>query len=392
MLEYPISEIAFIFPPMLDEEFDKLVNSIQENGLVEPIALWRGEIIDGRHRYKACQQLGIESRVVELEDDIDPIAYIIAKNEVRRHLTTSQRAMIAYKLIEKSKTLKPAPSLDFRDIKFNDSEKQNPSQVEKSKNGRLTQQNVSNVLNVTETTIGFAKKVATKGSPTVQKAVESGQIAVSDAANIVEESKRVQTQMVKAVISGKAKNVTGAINARNRKELAENPPQLPKGEYRTIVIDPPWQIEKIPREVRPNQHGFDYPTMSVEEIGDIKLPLAPDAFVFLWTTQKYLHDAFHILERWEVNYRFTMVWHKRGGIQPYNYAQSNVEFILVGAKGNPLFIDLKSFKAGFEAPRGKHSVKPEAFYDTVRRVTAEPRLDMFSRRKIDGFDVWGNEV
>ena len=50
---------------------------------------------------------------------------------------------------------------------------------------------------------------------------------------------------------------------------------------------------------------------------------------------------------------------------------------IIGAKGNPLFTDLTSFKAGFEAPRAEHSVKPEEFYDVVRRVTAEP-LDMFA--------------
>ena len=392
MNEYPISSFALLFPPMLDEEFDNLVNSIKENGLLEPIALWHGKIIDGRHRYEACKETGVECRFVELEEDIDPIAYIIAKNDIRRHLTTSQRAIIAYKLVEKSKTLEPSGSVGSGNGKFSIFENLPEFKEETSKNEELTEQEASQIFKVNPKTIKFAQKVVTQGSPSIQKAVESGQIAVSDAANIVHESKQVQEQAVKAVIEGRAKNVTAAINARNRKQMAKNPPPLPTGQYRTIVIDPPWQIEKIPREVRPNQHGLDYPTMSVEEIGTIELPLAPDAFVFLWTTQKYLHDAFHILEQWNVNHRFTMVWHKPGGIQPYNYAQSNVEFILVGAKGNPLFIDLKSFYAGFKAPRAEHSVKPEEFYDVVRRVTIAPRLDMFSRRSIDGFDIWGNEV
>ena len=174
--------------------------------------------------------------------------------------------------------------------------------------------------------------------------------------------------------------------------LIDNPPEIPAGQYRTIVVDPPWPMEKIEREVRPNQAGFDYPTMSIEEIASMTLPIADDAFVFLWTTQKFLPGAFHIMENWGLKYRFTMVWHKNGGIQPYNSAQFNCEFILLGSKGAPLFADLKAFKTAFNAPRQGHSIKPDEFYDLIRRVTLDPRLDMFSRREIEGFDVWGHEV
>ena len=76
MSEYPISPLAMLFPPMLDEDFDKLVSSIQEQGLLEPITLYQGEIIDGRHRYKACKQLGIECQFTELNDDTDPITLV----------------------------------------------------------------------------------------------------------------------------------------------------------------------------------------------------------------------------------------------------------------------------------------------------------------------------
>lgn len=153
-------------------------------------------------------------------------------------------------------------------------------------------------------------------------------------------------------------------------------------------------MTKINREVRPNQEGFDYPTMSVEEIAAMDVPdrFANDAFVFLWTTQKFLPDAFAILERWGVKYRFTMVWHKPGGIQPHNSPQFNCEFVVVGSVGNPQFLDQKAFSTAFNAPRAGHSVKPEEFYDLLRRVTPGPRLDMFSRRDIEDFDAWGNQV
>lgn len=67
-------------------------------------------------------------------------------------------------------------------------------------------------------------------------------------------------------------------------------PEIPKGKYRTIVIDPPWPMQKIDREVRPNQAAFDYPVMTLEEIE--RLPVedlsASNSHLYLWTTQKFL--------------------------------------------------------------------------------------------------------
>jgi len=173
------------------------------------------------------------------------------------------------------------------------------------------------------------------------------------------------------------------VETRQAKELA--------GEYDVIVIDPPWPMEKIERDVRPNQSEFDYPTMDEIELAGIKMPAADDCHMWLWTTHRFLPMALRLLDSWNFKYVCTFVWHKPGGFQPIGLPQYNCEFAVYARRGTPQFIDTKAFPVCFDAPRGKHSEKPEAFYEVVRRVTAGRRIDIFNRREIDGFDVWGKE-
>jgi len=473
---YPLHELAHTFPGMTPAEYEGLKADIAAHGVHQAIVIWRGAVVDGRHRYQAAQELGLNAEAVPfriLDDDDDAEAIVWSSNMMRRQLLDGQKGIIAARWtkirqgengIEHQTAGKPdgfpknghskearanragisATSLLRADAIFDwGNQTGNQALIDSVFLGKVTLADAYKAVMLEKRSMADAEAAAARAEEAAARAEEARRTAEraaerarQDAAALeasaeaaarafqesqaaeraTEQSERVRqrAELTSSVVRraaadtvqrreaetkpkverGVMRTALAEVNAIERQKLAENPPELPVGIYRTVVIDPPWPMAKIPREVRPNQVGFDYPTMSLEEIGalDIGARLADDSFCFLWTTQKFLPVAFDIMAGWGLDYRFTMVWHKPGGIQIYNYPQYNCEFIIVGSKGSPDFVDTKAFNTAFKADRQGHSVKPDEFYDLLRRVTAGPRLDMFSRRNIDGFEVWGNQA
>ena len=165
--------------------------------------------------------------------------------------------------------------------------------------------------------------------------------------------------------------------------------------YQIIYADPPWDVKKIKRKVRPNQVEFDYPTMSLDEIKQLKVQAIADdnSVCFLWTTQAYLPKAFEVLSDWGFKYQRTITWDKQNGLCLFGF-HNRSEFLLFGYKGKiemyprrkaiPTVFAIKSHKL-------KHSQKPDEIRSAIE-VFGDKRIELFARQKTEGWDVWGNEV
>lgn len=386
------SEFANYIRPLSDEEFEKLKESIKLEGIRDPLVVWNGFLIDGYHRYKIATELEIEFKTIEIDlPDKEAVKEWIIKNQLgRRNLTSQEASYYRGKLYESRK------------LNHGGDRKSSGQNVHLKKTAEI----IGKEYGVDEKTIRrdaeFSKavdKVSEKVGKEAKNAILTGQINIpkKDVEKIIE-IKEEAPEFIEPILNGEI-TISKAIQETKRKKITEKLNDIEtveakavEGVFDVIVIDPPWPMEKIEREVAPNQVEFEYPTMTIEEIKELKIPCADDCHVWLWTTQKYLPVAFQILQAWNLKYVCTFVWHKPGGFQPFELPQYNCEFALYAKKGNPKFVDFKDFKLCFDAPRGSHSEKPDFFYNLVRRVTAGRRLDMFNRRKIEGFETWGKEA
>lgn len=114
-MKYEIHEFAKIYPALSKADLKALAEDIKANGLANPITLYQNKILDGVHRDKACEMVGVEPKYVffygssdkltDTEKDLEALYRSRSKNSFRRSLTSKQKAEIANKAFEIEKVL-----------------------------------------------------------------------------------------------------------------------------------------------------------------------------------------------------------------------------------------------------------------------------------------------
>ena len=161
--------------------------------------------------------------------------------------------------------------------------------------------------------------------------------------------------------------------------------------FRTIYVDPPWAYDNQGTRAATGNH---YRTMPMAEIAALPVEkLAADvAQLHLWTTDAFLEDAFEVMKAWGFERKSTLIWEKpQLGLG--NYWRVCHEHLLLGTRGGAQFPDGQhGHRSVLRVDREKHSRKPGQFRRLVEQVGNGPRLELFGRRQVPGWVVWGNEV
>ena len=203
-LPYPISILAQLFPPMSPEEFGVLLESIHQDGLLEPILLWNEQIADGVHRLRACLEAGVEPRFERLPDDFEAaFRIVVQKNVARRHLDESRRAIAAYRIHKLSTQVQDeeGPGANLRTI---------------------TLKAAAAMMSVSRRLATHAARVMADDSravPALRQAADQGVVRISDASRIIDLPQDMQEQALALVTGKKAKNVTAAARQLRREAI-----------------------------------------------------------------------------------------------------------------------------------------------------------------------------
>ena len=178
--------------------------------------------------------------------------------------------------------------------------------------------------------------------------------------------------------------------------------------YQIIYADPPWEMGKI-GQGRDKRKGrvasptrsiqTPYLTMTTQAICALPIKLIADdiCHLWLWATNRTLHDAFHVVDEWGFKYLNILTYNKKAGVGAWFV--NTTQHLLFGYKGKlEMGIGRYTITSQFYRPE-KHSKKPEETYELISNISPyEKKIELFARpysslfQKREGWDVWGNEV
>jgi len=414
---HPFAELF----PMLDAASHAALRAdVEAKGLNEPIVIFEERILDGRNREQALTDLGfppetIAGAEIDFHDtpwartriagglDPDALGFVLSKNLHRRHLSESQRAMVAAKIAN----MRQGERTDLSPIG--------------ERLPETSQAEAAEMLNVGKRSVERAAKVQADALPEIRKAVEQGDISVSAAAEIAELPKEAQSAIVVTLpldpqgrLTREGRKSLGKIvrevrgseterkkerRAAREQELARKILSLPDQKFGVILEDFEWDHQVWSRDSGMDRHASNhYPTArhahTPEEIvaatAERFSVAADDCVLFMWTTIQHLAIAIRVLEHRGFRYVTNFAWTKpRIGLGYWN--RNKHELLLVGTRGKVVPpAQGTQFDSCLDGELGEHSAKPDWQYEIAERHYPNvPKIELNARRARPGWFAWG---
>lgn len=172
--------------------------------------------------------------------------------------------------------------------------------------------------------------------------------------------------------------------------------QNTKPRYRVLVADCPWSFKD---RLDPNIRGAasQYATLSVKELKRFPLqPMYNDSVLFFWRVAAMQQEALDVISAWDFEVKSELVWKKLTVHGKRHFGMGRTvrmehEVCLIATSGKPETLS-KSVRSIIEAPTGRHSEKPDAFYSLVESLFEGPYAELFARRRRVGWDCFGDQL
>jgi len=390
-------EFKQLIPPLSEEEYRQLEANIIADGCSDALKLWGEIIIDGHNRYDICTRHGIEFKTVQKEFSSreDAMDWMDANQLGRRNLKPDQFTLLLGRRYNRAKKREGRPvKLDQNDPVLSET----------------TAAKIAREHGVGEATVKRAGQFAAAVDrlkdvvPDIVDTINTGNAKprkdVIKAAEMLETRPDLAVEIIKGSATfaeiKKAEKKEAVIKAIEEKVDKQASLPVEQKVYRVIYADPPWQYstEQHCGKEQETTLGTHYPSMSIDELKALPVgSLADtDAVLFMWATSPLLPQALDIINAWGFTYKASMVWDKvKHNVG--HYVSVRHELLLIATRGSCTPDNKCLYDSVHSEERTEHSVKPEHFRKVIDDIYRfGDRIELFARRKVEGWDLWGNQL
>lgn len=410
--EIAFHEIADLFPLMDGEEYEAFKADIQEHGLREPIWLHPdGRILDGRNRYRACRELGLEPQFRTWDGEGSLIAFVLSLNIHRRHLSSSQRAAVAVAVLPYLEAeAKERQRIHGHTAPGRSSD--TGGNFATSVSGKARDQAAA-LMDVSGRYVSDAKRLK-QTAPDIFERVVDGTMSLPEARALSQSPASEPTTVLEEIPAGvinagsdtqcqtqeETPQVKLCVKIRDCLVIVGDARQLdlpcfnPEG-YGVIIADPPWPYDN-PQSHDSRRGGYTYSPMTLADIQAMPVSqlAAPDCILFLWGTWPKLPQVLQVMAAWGFAHVTGLPWIKttQEGRPVYGlgyWIAGCSEYILIGRRGK-VSPPATEHYLGLVGPALEHSRKPDDIHALAAQLPG-PYLELFARRQRSGWTVFGNE-
>lgn len=346
-------------PAMSADEYAAVKADIAKRGLRVALEITsKGVVLDGHARLRAIRELGINEVEVQVIAPEDELEHILRAALLRRHLTATQRAAVALRLL---------PYEELRD--------------------EAAQRQQANLRRGVEVATLPARGERTRDL--VAGLAGTAARTAQDVITVHEHDPALFERMIQGELA--AHTAASKVRRALRDAVIPPAPPLPEGPFELILADPPWTYGSPDSQFAPEQH---YPTLSLAELKAITIPAADDSLLFLWIVNCLLPEAIELCTAWGFRYHANLVWVKPS-IGPGVWLRQRHELLFVATRGKASPPDPEDrCDSVIEAPRGRHSQKPEEAYERIEQMYPDKtKLELFARgTPRPGWTTWGNQA